>query len=231
MEDRIGEGLKQLMAGTRKFKLDLLKRDDIAALTEYASKVTGVETFDQMADRTMAVAAHPDFRYAKVRYHKGAESDTVIVLESLVDQIGQLEGWEEIEVLQLIEGDDLVGLEYIPPLYDEVESQRGMSGKWVHKVIPSKTVEADMTGLVHIAPGHGPEDFELGKEFGLEPYCPVDEGGKFTKDVGARYYGMATRGLTGARHFLLGSVAEKVIRFASCPVMVVRPREKRERVL
>jgi hypothetical protein len=54
MEDRIGEGLKQLMAGSRKFKLDLLKRDDIAALTEYAGKVTGIETFDQMADRTMS---------------------------------------------------------------------------------------------------------------------------------------------------------------------------------
>lgn len=54
MEDRIGEGLKQLMAGSRKFKLEYIKRNDIAALTEYASKVTGIETFDQMADRTMA---------------------------------------------------------------------------------------------------------------------------------------------------------------------------------
>lgn len=141
----------------------------------------------------MAVAAHPDFQYAKVRYHRGGEADTVIVLEGLVDAIGQLEGWEEIEVLQLIEGDDLVGLEYVPPLYDEIESQRGMSGKWVHHVIPSQTVEADMTGLVHIAPGHGPEDFELGREFGLEPYCPVDESGRFTKDVGNRYYGMPVK--------------------------------------
>ncbi|MBI0584120.1 MAG: FMN-binding glutamate synthase family protein [Methanomassiliicoccus sp.] len=54
MEDRIGEGLKQLMAGSRKFKLEFLKRDDIASLSEYAAKVTGIETFDQMADRTMA---------------------------------------------------------------------------------------------------------------------------------------------------------------------------------
>ena len=138
----------------------------------------------------MAVAAHPDYRYAKVRYHKDGASETVIIMESLIDQIGALEGWQEYDVLELIEGDDLVGKEYVPPLEAEVESQSKMEGKWVHKVIPSKTVEADMTGLVHIAPGHGPEDFELGREFGIEPYCPVDEGGKFTKDVGARYAGM-----------------------------------------
>lgn len=37
---------------------------------------------------------------------------------------------------------------------------------------------------------------------------------------------MATRGLTGAKHFLLGSVAEKVIRFAACPVLVTRAIEE-----
>jgi len=145
----------------------------------------------------MAVAAHPDYRYAKVKFVKGDESSIVIILESLIDQVGELEGWEEYDILQLIEGDDLVGKEYVPPLEGEVESQGSMVGKWVHKVIPSKTVEADMTGLVHIAPGHGPEDFELGKEFGLEPYCPVDESGRFTKDVGPRYAGLQVRKANG----------------------------------
>ncbi|MCL2712729.1 MAG: FMN-binding glutamate synthase family protein, partial [Methanomassiliicoccaceae archaeon] len=51
--DRIGEGLKQLMAGTRKFKLDCIERSDINALTEYASKVTGIETIDARAARVM----------------------------------------------------------------------------------------------------------------------------------------------------------------------------------
>ncbi len=59
----------------------------------------------------MAVAAHPDYRYAKVKYVRGEESETVIVLESLVDQIGELGGWEEYAILDLIEGDDLVGTE------------------------------------------------------------------------------------------------------------------------
>ena len=51
--DRIGEGLKQLMAGTRKFKLDCIERGDINCLTEYAGKVTGIETIDARAARVM----------------------------------------------------------------------------------------------------------------------------------------------------------------------------------
>jgi len=52
--DRLATGLKQLMAGSRKFKLENLARDDICSLSEYASKVTGIETFDAMAGRVMA---------------------------------------------------------------------------------------------------------------------------------------------------------------------------------
>ena len=51
--DRLATGLKQLMAGSRKFKLENLARDDLCALSEYASKVTGIETFDAMAGRVM----------------------------------------------------------------------------------------------------------------------------------------------------------------------------------
>jgi len=52
--DRIGEGLKQLQAGARKFKLDLLDRSDIASLTEYAAKVTGIETIEERAKKTIS---------------------------------------------------------------------------------------------------------------------------------------------------------------------------------
>lgn len=137
----------------------------------------------------MAVAAHPEYRYAKVRYNREGDEDTIILLEELIEQIGQLEDWESHEVLEIIEGTDLVGTEYIPPLEDEVPVQKNVSGEWVHHVVPSSTVEADMTGLVHIAPGHGPEDFEIGKEFGLDVLCPIDESGKFTAE-GGRYEGM-----------------------------------------
>jgi isoleucyl-tRNA synthetase len=44
------------------------------------------------------------------------------------------------------------------------------------------TLEAG-TGLVHTAPGHGQEDYESGRQYGLEAYSPVDDAGRFTKEV------------------------------------------------
>lgn len=53
MVDRLGVGLKQMMAGSRKFRLDLLDRSDIMSLTPYAQKVTGIPTIDDFADKVM----------------------------------------------------------------------------------------------------------------------------------------------------------------------------------
>ncbi len=47
---------------------------------------------------------------------------------------------------------------------------------------PFVTLDAG-TGCVHIAPGHGQEDYEIGMKYGLENYAPVDDDGKFTRDV------------------------------------------------
>jgi glutamate synthase domain-containing protein 2 len=46
--ERIGGGLQQLMAGARKWRLDLINRDDLASLTERAAKVTGIPTFEEL---------------------------------------------------------------------------------------------------------------------------------------------------------------------------------------
>ena len=66
--------------------------------------------------------------------------------------------------------------------------------------------------MVHIAPGHGPEDFEIGKAFGIEPYCPVDEGGKFTSDVGEHYAGLYVK---KANVKIISDLKEKGLMFHS----------------
>ncbi|MEK7773021.1 MAG: class I tRNA ligase family protein, partial [Deltaproteobacteria bacterium] len=51
-------------------------------------------------------------------------------------------------------------------------------------VLPGEHVTTEAgTGCVHIAPGHGQEDYEIGLKYGLDIYNPVDDSGKFTKDV------------------------------------------------
>ena len=77
-------------------------------------------------------------------------------------------------------GAELVGLEYDGP-YDHLPAVEGTE----HRVIPWEDVTLDEgTGVVHIAPGCGGEDFELSKVHGLRVLTPVDESGRFYDEYG-----------------------------------------------
>ena len=70
-------------------------------------------------------------------------------------------------------GSDLEGLNFRHPFLDRLSPV--LTGEHV-------TLEAG-TGIVHTAPGHGQEDYEIGQKYGLDIYTPVDDHGKFTDDV------------------------------------------------
>ena len=77
-------------------------------------------------------------------------------------------------------GEELVGLEYDGP-FDDLPAQEGV----VHRVIPWDEVALDEgTGIVHIAPGAGAEDFELSRVHGLPVLAPIDESGRFLPGYG-----------------------------------------------
>ncbi len=81
----------------------------------------------------------------------------------------------ETEVL----GSELVGLTY-QTCFEEIEEQN-----FVHKIVPWEDVDAEEgSGAVHIAPGCGAEDFELGQRLSLLNVCPVDESGIFYSNFG-----------------------------------------------
>ena len=85
------------------------------------------------------------------------------------------------EYERIARGEELVGLEYSGP-FDELPAQAGV----VHKVIPWDEVALDEgTGIVHIAPGAGAEDFELSRTLGLPVIAPIDEDGRFYPGFGA----------------------------------------------
>jgi isoleucyl-tRNA synthetase len=86
-----------------------------------------------------------------------------------------------------VPGGDLVGLEYEGP-FDELQAQENV----VHRVIPWKDVELNEgTGIVHIAPGAGAEDFELSRVHDLPVLAPIDEGGRFLPGYGP-FEGLST---------------------------------------
>jgi isoleucyl-tRNA synthetase len=77
-------------------------------------------------------------------------------------------------------GAELVGLEYEGP-FDHLPAQEGV----VHRVIPWDDVALDEgTGIVHIAPGAGAEDFELSRTHGLPVLAPLDEAGRMLPGFG-----------------------------------------------
>ncbi len=79
-----------------------------------------------------------------------------------------------------VPGEELVGLEYEGP-FDDLPAQEGV----VHRVIPWKEVSmSEGTGIVHIAPGCGAEDFELSREHGLPVLMPIDESGRMLPGYG-----------------------------------------------
>ncbi len=112
----------------------------------------------------LALAVHPDVDYAVV----GAEGVSYIVaaplLEKLVD-IG-LGG----TIVKQVKGNALEGLKAHHPFIDRLSQV--VLGDFV-------TIE-DGTGVVHIAPGHGEDDYRTGIKYGLDIYVPVDDRGKFT---------------------------------------------------
>ena len=117
----------------------------------------------------LAIAAHKDFKYVAVR----VKGEVLILAEDLLDYCMDAFGFKEYEPVDEFPGSALEGLKCRHP-FIERES--------VLILAPFVTLDAG-TGLVHIAPGHGQEDYEIGLEYGLENYAPVDENGNFTKDV------------------------------------------------
>jgi len=97
------------------------------------------------------------------------------------------------KVLEERPGKDLVGWRYEGP-FDDLPAVRDAFARgsrdepgrpYEHRVVPWTEVgEAEGTGIVHVAPGCGAEDFQLGKELGLPVIAPIDESGIFVPGFG-----------------------------------------------
>ena len=150
----------------------------------------------------MAVCVNPEFDYVYVL----KDGETYILAENLMEEVlgkrikirrmkvpnddGEDEVVEEkeimYEIVKTVKGEDLVGMSYDYILLDEVPKHAEFDEiEKVHTILAGDHVElGEGTGLVHTAPGHGPDDFEVGTSNGIPVFCPVGEDGCFTEDAG-----------------------------------------------
>ena len=124
----------------------------------------------------LAICAHPQFIYGLFKTDKG----NFVFLSELKDTLIEKLGFTTCELVKEIKGSELEGILVKHPFYDRTSVL--ILGDYV-------TAETG-TGLVHIAPGHGEDDFNVCLKYGIKPYCPVDEHGKLTSDAGERLAGL-----------------------------------------
>jgi isoleucyl-tRNA synthetase len=135
----------------------------------------------------LAVMVNPDFKYVRTKTSEGI----LILAEELADHVLREKLGLEYEILQTVDGSDLEGLRYRNPLSDVIDVKAPENAYMV--ILSADYVSlGEGTGCVHCAPGHGPEDFEVGAAYGIGPVCPVDEEGKFTPEAG-KYEGLVTK--------------------------------------
>ncbi|MFB6361062.1 MAG: isoleucine--tRNA ligase [Halobacteriales archaeon] len=127
------------------------------------------------------VAVGEDLTYQAVRAETDGTAEVLYIEESLVEAVLKHGRYDDYELLEEVTGEDMVGWTYEHPLGDLVEHPGG-DGSF--QVYTAEYVEADRTGLVHSAPGHGEEDFQRGTELGLDVFCPVGSDGAFDARAG-----------------------------------------------
>jgi len=160
------EGYKELVHPAVTVKFNLKNRPNEALLVWTTTPWT--------LTSNVAVAVNPEITYVKIR----KQDEVLYLAKATLPKVGT------VEILQELSGNDLLGLEYSGP-FDELEAVEKSATVEKHKVIRwAEVSEVEGTGLVHIAPGAGKEDFELGKEFGLTTLSPINEYGVFIDGYG-----------------------------------------------
>ena len=124
----------------------------------------------------LAICLNPEFTYGVFETNKGK----FVFLKEFEEHLKEELGFETIKLIKEFKGKDLEYITCKHPLYDRDSI-----------IILGDHVTNDAgTGCVHTAPGHGEDDFIVGKKYGLEPLCPVDSKGFMMESAGKELEGM-----------------------------------------
>ena len=143
-------------------------------IEELNSKMLVWTTTPWTLSSNVALAVNPDIDYVEVKIK--SDDQTLILAKNAIKYLGD----DKLEVIRALKGEELVGLHY-ETCFADIPAQQGFE----HKIVAWEDVAADEgTGVVHIAPGCGIEDFELGERLGLPKVMPIDDMGIYLDGFG-----------------------------------------------
>lgn len=127
----------------------------------------------------LGVMAHPKIDYVRAK----VEKETWILAKNLASALIQGVADKKFEIVEEFKGDKLEGLKYDHPFEKEIPYYKELEQKHpkVHSVVLSEEY-VDLSagsGLVHMAPGCGPEDYEIGHRNNIPPFNNLSESGIF----------------------------------------------------
>lgn len=130
----------------------------------------------------MMLAVHPKGEYVKVKVNK----EKWIMVKQRAEPVMRELGIEKYEITETLSGEKLEGLKYDYPFKDIVPKQAELDNHpLVHKVVCEDFVDVNTaTGVVHLSPGNGEEDFWAAQKRGVPVFVPFDDEVKFTEEAG-----------------------------------------------
>ncbi len=136
--------------------------------------------FTVVTDELVGVKPDADYEYAKVG------DETWVVCSGRKDALSSELGVEFGPASRVLKGRELEGLEYEHPLLGAVPGLRDLKKKAaVHRVVAEEYVDVSTgTGLVHISPANGEEDFAVAQRRGVPVFAPFDDQVRFTSEAG-----------------------------------------------
>lgn len=141
------------------------------------------------------IMANPDVEYVKMRVKDEYWIMAIAATSDLLqNKLGMKVNTEDgFSYGERYTGYDLEGKRYIHPFAKEIPIHKELEKEQplVHTIVLSREYvqETGGSGLVHSAPGHGPEDFEVGVSYGIPIYSPVDMDGTYTEEAGDEFKG------------------------------------------
>jgi isoleucyl-tRNA synthetase len=178
----VGLGYEQVEDPSLYFKMRVERKDN-----EYFLVWTTMP-FTLVTD--MMLAVHPEAEYAKVK----VDNETWVLAKQRVEAVMQELKVENYQVTETVMGSQLEGVRYEYPFMDMVPRQHELDREpLVHTVVNEDFVDlSTATGVVHLAPGNGEDDFKVAQRRKVPVYAPFNDEVKFTSEAG-EFAGMFAR--------------------------------------